>query len=159
MLFLLACGGQSGENGKGGDSASDCGEATAEVPGGLEALIEVYDTINGSWSATLRCQDTADEEISLAFTTSTLEVEAWEGECPAEASGTTGFALVAAAGSTAQELVTHIPEAGPIELSGEGVHIEWSESGPGVATLDSYLVRGGSPHAEPDCSIVDLEAL
>lgn len=159
MLVLLACGGQSGENGKGGDSADTCGEPTAEVPEGLTALIEVYDTIDGSWSATLRCQDAADEEISLAFTTSELAVEAWEGECPAEASGTTDVALVAAAGSTAQVLVTHIPEAGPIDLSGEGVHIEWSASGPGVATLDSYLLRGGSPHAEPDCSLVDLEAL
>lgn len=114
LLLLTACGGQTGENGKG----DACGEDSAT----LSALAD-YAALDGTWSATHTC--TSAEAVTF-----TLSVDPEPAVDCDGVTATTGFAPSWAA---AQDLATTI--AATQTLSGDGVTLTFADGAFVAATF------------------------
>ncbi|MFZ5479957.1 MAG: hypothetical protein ACOZNI_24545 [Myxococcota bacterium] len=135
LILLAACdGGQSGENGKGDVGQSPCEETSSaplsdvpesEWPEGLAELVEVYEGLDGDWTATLRCPDADDEDATLSFEVDPeLTLRTFEGgscEETSRVSGETGHVLASPSFSIDTTLATTLE--GWVRMADEGITI------------------------------------
>lgn len=173
LLLLAGCGGQSGENGKGGDLGSCdlvsseplADVAEADWPSGTAAVVDAYAALDGAWIATLRCLDEPDAPASLTLTVDdTLMLDTYEGNaCSAPAvglSGVTDYALWTDTFEDAQALPTQMqPDsdaAYPILMTGDGVELAWSLDGRLDSAIDTVRTQGENTSSDATCSLIDL---
>lgn len=161
--WWFGCGGQSGENEKGGGDASDvCEEVSAlpydaaTAPGGAVEVAEAYAGLDGSWSAVLRCLEQDDEAVVFALAVDAApELVEYEGPgCDWSLRAETRFDLDA---RITEALSTSAGEGGPISMRGEAVELSWGLDGSLDSWVDADAWREGDSASEPTCTLLDVE--